>query len=272
MTAVAQTTLHSLLTSELTAEALEARTASGARVSSALTDWSGLDIEQRLALVAEETTVPRELEVAEVFGDERHEALVITGRIESEPTAQLLFAAFNEDGEIAELKSYFKYMYPFTLIRERVRERRPEIPADAWAVHPLPADTGEYHESPRTFPYAPDLAFHSPVMRTPFRPAPVAAEILGHAHSVYGVRKWSELALGDAERRLGFFDADIKGLGIEMAVLLTFDQGTAKEMNAFARPWNASLALYSRVTARLRGRFGPEYDWGSAQPEYESYL
>lgn len=272
MPAVAQTTLSSLIMPELSVRQLGERLASEARVYCAVTDWTGLSREQGLALVCAETTAPEGIEVVETFGDHRHEGLVIQGRIQGEPTAQILFATSDEKGRIVELKSYFKYMHPFTLIRENVRKQQPGFPADAWAVQPLPPDTGEFHESPQSFPWSPDLAFHSPVMRVPFTPRPVAAEILGHAHSVYGVRKWSDLVLANGNRRMGWFDADIKRLVIEMAVLLTFEGEQVTELNAFARPWNASLALYSRVITRLGERLAPEYSWGDEQPAYESYL
>jgi hypothetical protein len=272
MAAVAQTTLSSLITPELGVGQLRERLASQARVYSAVTGWTGLSREQGLALVCAETTAPEGIVVVEAFRDQRHEGLVVKGRIQGEPTAQVLSATFDEEGRIVELKSYFKYMHPFTLIRENVRRRQPEIPADAWTVQPLPPDTGEFHESPQSFPWSPDLAFHSPVMRAPFTPRPVAAEILGHAHSVYGVREWSDLVLANGNRRMGWFDADIKGLIIEMAVLLTFEGERATEINAFARPWNASLALYSRVIARVGEELAPEYRWGDEQPAYESYL
>lgn len=272
MPPVAQSRLRSLVTPDLSLERLKGRTAPAARVHSASTDWAGLSRDQALALICAETAAPERIEVVESFSDPRHEGLVIRGRIGDEPTAQVLFGTFDEDGQIVELKSYFKYMYPFTLIREKVREGHPDIGADAWAVRPLPADTGEFHESPESFPYAPDLSFHSPVMRAPFTPKPVASKILGHAHSIYGVRGWSDLKLATGDRRLGFFVATIKGLVIEMAVLITFSGGLATEMDAFARPWNASLALYSRVTARLRGELAAEYYWPDQQLDYESYV
>lgn len=272
MSAPARTSLRSLITPRLSARDLAARTSSTARIYSALTDWPGLSRDQGLALVAAETTTPEEIQVVESFSDERHEGHVITGRIQGEPTAQILFATFGDQGEITELKSCFKYMYPFTLIREQVRQSQPGIPAEAWTVRPLPPDTGEFHESPKSFPYAPDLVFHSPVMRAPFTPEPAATLVLSHAHSVYGVRKWSGLRLENGDRRLGWFDADISGLPIEIPVVLTVEGTLAKEMNAFSRPWPAALALYSRVTARLRGKFGPEHDWGDKQPGYDSYL
>lgn len=272
MSSVAQATLSSLITSELSFEQFEGRLASEARAYSAVTDWTGLTREQGVTLVCAETTAPDTIEVVEEFRDDRNEGLVIAGKIDGEPTAQILLATFDEQGQIAELKSYFKYMYPFTLIREKVRDGHPEIPTDAWAVQALPPDTGEFHESPQSFPWAPNLAFHSPVMRAPFTPMPIAAEVLGHAHSVYGVREWSDLRLENASRKLGFFTADIKGLIIDMAVLLSFEGDKATEMNAFARPWNASLALYSRVTARLAGKLDAEHFWGDKQASYESYL
>ena len=269
MSAPARTSLRSLITPALTAQDLAELTSTTAHVHSALTDWPKLGRQEGLALVAAETTAPEDIEVVEDFGDDSHEGLVIHGRIHGEPTAQILFATFDEHGRIAELKSYFKYMYPFTLIREQVRAGLPDIPADAWTVHTLAADTGDFHESPKSVPYAADLEFHSPVMRKSFT-QPLLSQVLSHASSIYGVRKWSDLRLGTAERHLAWFDADISGQTIEMASLMTMEGRLAKEMNAFCRPWTAALALYSRMTDRLPGQL-TGYRWDDEQPGYDSY-
>lgn len=56
-----------------------------------------------------------------------------------------------------------------------------------------------------------------------------------------------------------------------IAAVLRLDAGELADIKACARPWSASLAVYSRVKARIGEELGAEYFW-RAQPDYESYL
>ncbi len=264
-------TLRALVSERFTERDLGAILSPQARLLCAVTDWDGLSLEQAASVIVAETLACGQREIAETFTDQSHEAIVISGIIEGEPTRQLLLATYGGDGGVAELRSYFKYMYPFTLIREAVMTACGDLPAQAWAVQALDPDSGETHDSIRNFPYADDLVFYSPVLRKGAAPEPLAYKVLCHASSIYGVRRWSDLALTLGDKRLGFFDADIQGQAMEMANVLTFSAGKMSEIVSFARPWPTSMALYSRIKARLVDQVEPEFFWDE-QPDFDSYL
>jgi hypothetical protein len=270
MTASSRSSLTSLLDSGITAQSLLSLAAPGAVFESALTDWPGLSRSQAASLLAAETAGVENGGVREQFVGERREGLMIAGEIEGEPIRQILLATFDEHGRPTRIKSFFNSMLPFTTLRDRAKLAFDDLPAEAWDVPRLPADTGEYSAKPN-FAYSPALSFDSPVLRKNVSPEPVSSRVLGHATSIYGAREWNEFSLDRGEKRMGYFDGGIKGRPVSIACVLRFDDGNLADIAACARPWSAALAIYSRIKGRLGEELGPEYFW-AAQPDYESYL
>jgi hypothetical protein len=271
MTTIARESLKDIIFPTLEPDALASKLLVGARVHSALTDFVGLTLSEAVALVSAETNAADNVKLVDSFEDDAHEAIVLCGDIAGESTYQLLFATYSDDGFITELKSFFKFMYPFTLVRDAVRAAVVETPAEAWAVPRLAPDSGETHDNVGSFPYAPDLEFQSPVLKKGASPEPLASRVLGQASSVYGSRNWSDLTLARDNKRLRFFNVDIAGQPLELANVLTFSGNAMSRIVASARPWVGSLALYSRVKARIGDELGPEYFW-PAQQSYDDYL
>ncbi|MFE4831243.1 hypothetical protein [Streptomyces sp. NPDC056672] len=262
--------LTDLLSSGITAQSLLWAAAPDAVFESALTDWAGLSRPQAAALVVAETAGIENGEITEHFVAEGREGVMISGEIEGEPIDQILLAAFNHHGQLTEIKSFVNCMHPFTMLRDRIRGTMPGLPAEAWRVIKLEPDTGEFLPKP-SHSYSPSLTFHSPVLRKSVSPEPVSSRVLGHATSIYGARQWSDIGLNRDTERMAYFTGDIKGQPVTIAAVLRFDAGELAGIKACARPWPASLAVYSRVKARIGEELGAEYFW-TAQPDYESYL
>lgn len=271
MTLTTTVDLRALVGPGLDVGRLRGALAPTASVHSALTDWDGLSRDQALALVVAETTAPQDVSVAEFYSDAGHQVVVLTGTIGGHRSRQLLFATLGADGQIAELRSFYKFMLPFSLVREQVRARLTDLPAEVWRVPALRDDDGAFHETQRTAPYAADLVFNSPVLRQGATPEPLAALVLSHASSVYGIRQWSDFAVVNGDRRVRLFEADMAGQEIEVANVLTFRGEELAEIVAFSRPWVGAIALYTRVQRRIGDVLGPTFFWAE-QPDHETYI
>ena len=252
-------------------EAVEASLAQDARLQSAMTSWTSLKLRDAIRLIVAETTVITSPTITDVFRDDDHEAIVIAGQVKGEPGRQLLLAKYDASRKIIELTSYFKFMRSFTGIRETVRSKlENSVPCEVWDMPVIEPDDGHFHESIRNFEYADDLVFNSPVLRTGATPEPAAYHVLNHASSVYGVRNWSDFLLLSDNKRLRFFEADMKGEPMSMANVLTFDGEVIKEIVSFSRPWHSALALYTRVKARIAHDMGDQFFWPD-QADYDAY-
>jgi hypothetical protein len=242
------------------ASALHARLAPWAQISSALTDTTELTTEQLARLIVAETQAPEKLSLVEHFASETQEVAIIGGELDGEVSGQFLYAAYDDAGRITELKSFFKYIYTFTLVREKVRTALTDLPQQTWHITLGPPDTGEVHENPPSFPYAPDIKFSSPVMRLPITSEPLVQKVLSHAHSLYGDRLWSsDIALAQGNSRTGIFAVEVGGQPFLMANVIRTQDGAVNELVAFGRPWDASLALYTQLKVRLSDLLSPEH-------------
>lgn len=259
-----------LLDSGATTRSLLSVAAPEAVFRSALTDHPRLSAQQAATLIAAETAAIQKSRVAQHFAGENREGVLISGEFEGEPVDQILLVAYDDHGRLTALTSFLNCMYPFTRIRDMVRQRFPEIPAEVWGVTELEADRGGFHAKP-SHDYSPSLRFHSPVLRKSVSPKPISLKLLGHASSVYGDRQWSDLGLNRGDTRMALFAGDIEGLPIEIASVLRFDTEGLADIKACSRPWPASLAVYSRIKARVGDELGAQYFWAE-QPDYETYL
>ncbi|QIQ01040.1 hypothetical protein [Streptomyces liangshanensis] len=262
-------TLVELLASGLTERSLLSAAVPEAVWESALTDHPGLTGRQAARLIAAEGAAVRKGEITEHFVSEGREGVLRSGEIEGEPVDHLLLATYDAQGRLTGLKSFLNRMYAFTLVRDQVRRSLPDLPVEVWNVPELSPDTGEFHAKP-SHDYSPSLRFHSPVLRRSVSPEPMSRKLLGHASSVYGDRQWSDLALNRGDQRMALFAGDIKGRPIEIAAVLRFDTDGLADIKACSRPWAASLAVYSRIKARVGDELGPAYFWDE-QPDYTSY-
>jgi len=268
--ATARRGLAGLVAEGLNVRALERALAPGAALQSAITAWPGLAPIDAIRLVAAETAAVGSPVICDVFSGKGHQAVVVSGIVNGEPVLQLLLAAYDAQGVIARLTSFFKFMYPFTSVREQVRRELNDLPQAVWSMPAIAPDDGAYHESIRNFDYAPDLVFNSPVLRTGATPESIAYRVLSHASSVYGVRRWSDFALVSGTKQLRFFNVDIKGQPLWLGNVLTFETKAIKEIVSFSRPWASALALYTRVKARIGEELGGAFFWPDL-PDYDAY-
>jgi hypothetical protein len=262
--------LADVVRSGLTADQLLSMATPDAEFHSALSDCPELSREQAARLIAAETTGIEHAEITDSFDELGRAGLVIAGDVDGEPTFQILRATY-EEGRLAELASFVQGMFPFTLLRDKVKAALTDLPTETWAVPELTEDTGEERTAGMTFPHDPELSFLSPVLRRPAAPQSEADKVLILASSIYGTRNWADSGLVQGDKRLACFQVDVSGRPLTIANLLTFTDDTVVEIRSASRPWSSALAMYARLESRYWDELGAEYFWAE-QPDHDAYI
>lgn len=197
------------------------------------------------------------------FNGEDGAGLVWSSRFANQPIQGVTISALR-DQQIVELRVLVRPLPFVQRLRDTMREHDPqrtalwELPANAVSTAP-PFDPTRPVDAQLPFQVAPNVVFHSPVLRRPVVGEDLVKRIIGHASSIYGGRTYgSRMILGS--QALTQWAGTVGGLPIHAVNHSTRDeQGRVTAITMFMGPVPTLELFFRQLRPRVESFLGGEY-------------
>jgi len=209
-------------------------------------------------LLATQLSCTPRRELIDTYRNSALAAFYLHQHIRGQHVEAMVVARLNAAGTLIQEIRYFARRFAvLTLWRDACKTAlRNVIPEEAWVPPAITPDDGTLLPMKKTFPYAENLVFHSPIMLQPCVGREHAEHVLQRAGSVYGIRQYTPESIDKSERnKLTFWDGAVGGVHpVHSTQILKWNEKKELEfIKAFFRPWEVTQGFVVAMRERLRG-------------------